>query len=42
MAWVSKNKKENIIGKKYGRLTVIEDLGVRQIPSGTRRIFMFM
>lgn len=37
MAWVSKNKKENIIGKKYGRLTVIEDLGVRQIPSGTKR-----
>lgn len=37
MAWVSKSKKENIIGKKYGRLTVIEDLGVRQIPSGTKR-----
>ena len=37
MAGCKKGEKENIIGKRYGRLTVIEDVGVRQIPSGTKR-----
>ena len=37
MAGCKKEEKENIIGKRYGRLTVIEDVGVRQIPSGTKR-----